>query len=189
MTISGMGCIFRMRQARNITAYPFLNGQKGLLITRAAQCRDVRLGETLVLALQGLGEIDVCNLTLFLQAFQVRGCFAGHLPKTVDYRRRHVIKGLRPAGADVEDSAFLRTIQEKQVHRRHVLHRDEIASLFAVTVSVATFEQLYLAGLAVLVEMMKCHRGHATLVLLAVAIDIEITDPDDLHKGRMASVA
>src|SRR5206468_11270739 len=100
----------------------------------------------------------------------------------VERRGGDVIEGLRAAGAQVENARVLGMIQEIQVHLDCIFDRYEIAPLLAGVESSAALEQLDPALRAVLVEEVKGHRGHASLVGLARTVDVEVAQPHYLRR-------
>jgi hypothetical protein len=67
-------------------------------------------------------------------------------------------------------------VEEPQVHRHHVVDEHEVARLLAGAVAAVLAEQLDLALLAELVELVEGDAGHAALVLLARAVDVEVAE-------------
>src|SRR5574343_302127 len=137
------------------------NGRHRRLITGLAQARQVSLGESLVLALQGI---------------------ALRLAAAIDGGNRNVVESLGTSGAEIENAGLFRVIQEKQVDLGDIANKDEIAHLPTVRVAVRTFEQLDLALGLELVVVVESYRRHATLVGFTRAIDVEITEADDLRR-------
>ena len=74
-------------------------------------------------------------------------------------------------------------IEKVEINPGHIADVDEVALLFAMSVTVAAFKQLDLALGSKLVVVMEGDRGHASLVRLARAIDVEIAETDDLRRG------
>ena len=93
-----------------------------------------------------------------------------------------IIEALRATGAKIEDAGLFRMIKEVEIDLGDIADEDEIALLAAVRVTVRAFEQLDLAVGAELVEVVEGYRGHAPLVRLARAIDVEIAEADDLRR-------
>ena len=92
----------------------------------------------------------------------------------VDHGAGHVVKGLGAARAEVEDAAFLGVVEVPQVDRHHVVHKHKVAHLRASCVAAVFTKQLNPALGPKLVELVVSHAGHAALVLLVRAVDVEI---------------
>src|SRR5690606_26810982 len=89
---------------------------------------------------------------------------------------------LAAAGADVEDAAAIRVVEKREIDRGDVLDRDEVAALLARAVAVAAVEQAHLAVALELVEVVERHGGHAPLVRLALAADVELPQAHDRRR-------
>ncbi len=63
----------------------------------------------------------------------------------------------------------------------HIVNRNKIAQLFAIGITIPPFKQFHMPYGAVLVEQVERHRSHASLVLLALAIHVEVAQADDLR--------
>ena len=100
-----------------------------------------------------------------------------------------VVKRLGAAAAQIEDAGAFRVVQKVQVDLHHIFHRNKVAHLAAVGVAVVAFKQFHLAGLQVLVEVMKGHRGHAAFVLFARAVDVEVTKAHHLRAAQVKAAA
>ena len=86
----------------------------------------------------------------------------------------HVVEALRTPGTAVVDPRGVLAAEEVQVDRDHVVDVHEVAPLLAVAVARRTDEQLHLARVEKLIEGVKRHRGHAPLVRLVRAVDVEV---------------
>ena len=71
-------------------------------------------------------------------------------------------------------------VEEPEVDRHHIVNEHKVAHLAALRVATVFAEELDLAFCVELVELVEGHTGHAALVLLAWAIDVEITEAHDL---------
>ena len=71
-------------------------------------------------------------------------------------------------------------LPEPEINSSHVLHKDEIPHLTAVRIAVAALEQLGILPGQHLIVKMEGHAGHAALVLLPGAVDIEVAQSDHL---------
>ena len=71
-------------------------------------------------------------------------------------------------------------VVEEEVYFDYVFHADEVAALRAGGVAVVTAEQGDAAVLAVFVEVVVGHGGHAAFVLLAAAVYVEIAQGNHL---------
>ena len=71
-------------------------------------------------------------------------------------------------------------IEEVKVNFGNVFYADKIACLLAVAVAVIGAEQVDIAMLAVLVEMMEANRCHTAFVLLLLSVNIEVAEADNL---------
>ena len=91
--------------------------------------------------------------------------------------------------AQIEQAAGLGMVKEPQVDRHHVVDEDEIAFLLASAIARVLAEQAHTPVLGELVELVKGDAGHAALVLLARAIDIEVAKPDDLRARVLEALA
>src|SRR5574343_1899313 len=152
------------------------------LVTGCAQVAQVGLGEGLVLALQGFGESGVFEQALAAEFRQRERRLVFGLAAAVDRRHGDIVEALRPPGAEVENPRLFRMVQEEEIDLGHIADEHEVAHLAAVFVAVRAFEQLHLAFSTELVEVVEGHRGHAPLVVLARAIDVEIAEADDLRR-------
>src|SRR5207237_4268189 len=88
----------------------------------------------------------------------------------------------RATSAEVEYFALAAVVEKEQIDRRYVFDGNEITRLLAISIAIAAFEQLHLAGFAKLVEMMKRDGRHASLVTFALAINVEVAKPGDLRR-------
>src|SRR5574343_466109 len=158
------------------------DGRHRRLITGLAQARQVSLGEGLVLALQRIREGNVFEQTLRVEFGQQQLNIALRLAATIDGSNRDIVERLGTSGAEIENAGLFRVIQEKQVDLGDIANKDEIAHLPTVRVAVRTFEQLDLALGLELVVVVESYRRHATLVGFTRAIDVEITEADDLRR-------
>src|SRR5258708_11314253 len=95
--------------------------------------------------------------------------------------RRHgdAVEALRAAGAAVEYTRDVATLEEPEVHRHHVVDVDEVAPLLAVAIAVRADEELDLAFVQQLVIGVQSDGGHAALVRLVRLIDVELAQTDD----------
>ena len=134
-----------------------------------AQRAHVDLGVALVAALEVLCEGDVLDLPALVVGVHGLG---------------HVVEALGAAGAAVEDAADLGVIQQPEVHGHHIVDVDKIALLAVGAVAIAAFEQAHSIARIELLLHVKRHAGHAALVLLAGAIDVEVTQAD--HRALQA---
>ena len=155
---------------------------EAVVATGGAQPGQVGLREALVLALECLGEVDVLDQSLAHQ-FGERQRFgvASQRAGRVHGGHGNVVERLRTPGAQVEHTALAGALQEPQVDGDHVAHEHEVARLFAGAIAAVGAEELDLAGVAELVEVMERDRGHAAFVLLARAVDVEVAEPCDLR--------
>jgi hypothetical protein len=71
-------------------------------------------------------------------------------------------------------------IVKPEVDRHHIVDKDEVAQLFARVVAAVRAKQLHFALFQPLMVLVKGNAGHATFVLLARAIDIEVAKPRHL---------
>ena len=72
-------------------------------------------------------------------------------------------------------------VVEPQVDRHHVVNEDKVAHLRARGIATVLTKQFYFAFCLELVVLVKRHAGHATLVLLARTINVEIAKTHHLH--------
>lgn len=140
-----------------------LHAHEGRGVSSLAQRAHVGLGVALVTALEVLGELDV----LYLAALVV-----------CDHGLGHFVETLRAAGAAVEDSADLGVVEQPEVNGHHVVDVDEVALLTAGAISFAALEQAHAVAVLELLLHVKSHAGHAALVLLTRAVDIEVAQTD-----------
>src|SRR5574343_1809637 len=167
-------------QPLDILGNTFLDGCHRRVVASRTKLAQISMSEGLIFALQRLGESDVLEQTLRPQLFQRERCFILCLTAAVDRSDCHVVETLRPAGTQVEDTGLLGVVEEKQVDLGDITHEHKIPLLTAVFITVRTFEQLDLAVGTELVEVMKGHRSHPSLVRFTRAVDIEVTKTDDL---------
>ena len=74
-------------------------------------------------------------------------------------------------------------VEEPEVDRHHIVDEDKVAHLAAGCIAAIRAEQLDPAFLEELVVLVKGHAGHAALVLLARAVDVEVAKADHLGAG------
>src|SRR3990167_4625523 len=102
----------------------------------------------------------------------------------MDNRAGNVIEGLRPACAQIENAGHAGVVKEPQVHRYHVVNKDEVTHLCSCGIAAVVSKQLDLALSPKLVKLMKGDAGHAAFVLLVRPIDIEVAKTH--HLARLA---
>src|SRR3569833_2901516 len=166
--------------ARNALLYV----QKYLAITGSAQCVDVGLRIALVFAAQLLGKRDVLDQALlphFSQRERRELFFRFGGAQGIDGGGCDIVEALRLTGAEVEDAGFVRVVEEKQIDLDHVFHRDAVAQLPAVRITVAAFEQLDLAFDTKQKKKEKNNQNQTANVRLTLAVNVEIAQPDDLR--------
>jgi len=95
----------------------------------------------LILADQRLGDRHIPEQALRNDLFLKQWLHVMHGTATIDNRDGHVIEGLRAPGADIEDTATVRVIQEPWVDCHDVVHADEIALVHAGTVAAVLAKQ------------------------------------------------
>ena len=97
---------------------------------------------------------------------------------------RHLQERLGTAGAQVENAGLVRIIIEPQVHLAHVVYIYKVTLLPTVRIAIPTLEQLgILASFDLFVQVIG-HGRHLALVLLSGAVDVEVTEADNLATGR-----
>src|SRR3954470_13976107 len=164
-------------QLVHVRGHALLDGLELAAIARRPQPRQVRLGEALVALLEAFGKRDVLDEAALREL--ARGVL-GALHR-VDRRGGELVEGLRAAGAAVEDARHLAMLEEPEVHVDHVVHVHEVAALLAVAVARRALEEQDLAGGGELVVGVESDRGHAALVRLVGAIDVEVAETGDLR--------
>src|SRR5438270_13264340 len=108
---------------------------------------------------------------------------------------RNGLEGTSLTGSGIDDcmDVLRRVLAGKEPGKEHVdageiIDEDKVAALLAIGIATGALEHLDDAGLLELFGEVVQYAGHAALVLLARAIDIEITQTNDgaLHLGHEA---
>ena len=139
-----------------------------------AQSGQVGLGVALVFAAQRIREGHVFHQPLLGDVIQWQCGFAAQASHGIDHRAGYVVERLCAARAEVEDAALGRMVKEPEVDRHHIVDEHKVAHLAPLRVASVFAEELDLAFRVELVELVEGHTGHAALVLLARAVDVEI---------------
>ena len=134
----------------------------------------------MVFAFERVGEFAIHNQTLCHQLFQRQLGLAFAGAAGVYGGGGQVVEGLAAAGAAVENAGYFGMVVEEEVYFDYVFHADEVAALRAGGVAVVAAEQGNAAVLAVFVEVVVGHGGHAAFVLLAAAVYVEIAQGNHL---------
>src|SRR5665647_83520 len=72
-------------------------------------------------------------------------------------------------------------VQKPEVHCHYIVDEDKVAHLAAGAIAAVFAKEPDLALVLELAELVKRHAGHAALVLLARAIDVEVPEPGHLR--------
>src|SRR5579859_4689277 len=139
--------------------------------TSGAQPRQVSLCTTLVLTDQRLRKGDVLNDILRNHLRERQQWLAPYRPTGVHGRVCYVIEWSCQAGAEIEDATAIRVLEEPQIHFHHIVYKDKIPGMLARAVAAVLAKQLDFTCIAVLVEVVKCHRSHVTFILFPRAVD------------------
>ena len=143
-----------------------LQAGERLVVPGPAQCRDIRLGKTLVRGRQVCREVHVLQPAPGVPVRQQPG---------------NIVKTPAVAGADVENAAYFPVLHEPQVYVHHVSDINKIPALLAVCVAAAALEQFHRARLQQLLVQLENHAGHGALVPFPRAVNIEIAEADHLR--------
>ena len=80
-------------------------------------------------------------------------------------------------------------VQKPQVDGHHVVYKHEVAHLTTRAVPAVPTKQFHLSVRVVLIKLVKSNAGHAALVLLARAVNIEVSKARDLGRGVFKPLA
>ena len=99
-----------------------------------------------------------------------------HLPvlMMVEHGIGHIEEGFCPAGATVIDAGLALMFPEPEVDLADVLDIDKVTHLTTITITIASLKQLGIVALLDLIVQMKGDAGHASLMLFAGAVNVEV---------------
>src|SRR5712692_4335967 len=101
----------------------------------------------------------------------------------IDHGGGDLVKGLRPAGAAVEDARSFAIFEQPEIHRDGVVHVNEVAPLLSIAITVRTCKQSHAGVGLILLEGLQGDRMHLLLFLVRLvgAVNVEIAQSRDLR--------